>query len=205
METRKFKIDELAEAEYNPRATLTESDEEFQDLRYSIENFGYVTPIIVNGRTNTVIGGHQRLNVLKSLGYTEIDCVVLDIDGDSEKLLNVALNKIDGEWDYGELGELLREMQSADADMQLTGFSPAEMEDIIGGIAYDDEAEPDGGGGDDGEAEQDDEIDCRIGEFEFTMTQNEFENIIIGIKLSLGSQKQVIESELSRRLLCSKR
>jgi len=202
LQTRAYKIDELIEAEYNPRARLTERDDEFQDLKYSIDNFGYVTPIIVNGRNNTVIGGHQRLNVLKSIGYTEIDCVVLDLDETDEKLLNVALNKIDGEWDYGELGELLREMQSADADMKLTGFSPAEIDDILGSIAYDDDNEPNADG--DEENEPDEEIECRIGEFKFTLTLNEFEKIIINIKLSLGSQKQVIESELSRRLLCSK-
>lgn len=202
MESKTYKIADLLEAEYNPRARLTEDDDEFQDLKYSIESFGYVTPIVVNGKTNTVIGGHQRLNVLKSLGYTEVDCVVLDLEDTDEKLLNVALNKIDGEWDYGELGEILRDMQIADADMHLTGFSPAEIDDILGSITFNEGAEPESG--EDDEAEPEDEIECRIGEFKFTMTLNEFEKIIIDIKLSLGSQKQVIESELSRRLLCSK-
>ena len=62
-------------------------------------------PIIWNKTTGNVVGGHQRLKVLTALGYKEIDCVVVDLDEQREKALNVALNKISGEFDIPLLTE----------------------------------------------------------------------------------------------------
>ena len=88
----KIPVTKLQPAKYNPRKDLQPGDPEFEKLRRSVEEFGYVEPIIWNKRTGVVIGGHQRLKVLQHLGYTEVDCVVLDIDEQKEKALNVALN-----------------------------------------------------------------------------------------------------------------
>ena len=96
MNIEKISVDQLKPAKYNPRKDLKPGDPEFEKLRRSVEEFGYVEPIIWNKRTGVVIGGHQRLKVLQYLGYTEVDCVVLDIDEQKEKALNVALNKISG-------------------------------------------------------------------------------------------------------------
>ena len=52
-------------------------------------------PIIIN-QDGTIIGGHQRYNVMKDLGYTEAQVVVVDLDKNNEKALNIALNKITG-------------------------------------------------------------------------------------------------------------
>ena len=97
-----LKIENLKPAEYNPRKDLTPEDEEYQKIKKSLTEFGYVAPIIVNADM-TVIGGHQRLKVLKELGYTEIECNIVDLDKNKEKALNIALNKITGEWDNGKL------------------------------------------------------------------------------------------------------
>lgn len=68
-----------------------------------VTEFGYVEPVIWNKRSGNVIGGHQRLTVMKNLGYTEVDCVIVDLDDMGEKALNIALNKIQGEWDRDKL------------------------------------------------------------------------------------------------------
>ena len=96
MNIEKISVEKLLPAKYNPRKDLQPGDPEFEKLKRSITEFGYVEPIIWNKRTGVVIGGHQRLKVLQHLGYTEVDCVVLDIDEQKEKALNVALNKISG-------------------------------------------------------------------------------------------------------------
>lgn len=85
--------EKLKAAAYNPRKDLKPGDEEYEKLRRSIEEFGYVEPVIWNERTGNIVGGHQRFKVLTALGYTEIDCVVLDIDEQREKALNVASTK----------------------------------------------------------------------------------------------------------------
>lgn len=130
MEFRKLPIVSLVPASYNPRKKLKPGDSEFEKIKNSINEFGYVDPVIVN-QDLTVIGGHQRISVLKTLGYTEIDCVVIDIDKTKEKALNVALNKISGEWNKELLAELIQELQSLDYDVSFTGFEPPELEQLF--------------------------------------------------------------------------
>ena len=99
MEWRTIPVGELKPAAYNPRKKLKAGDKEYEKIKNSIQEFGYVEPIICN-YDMTVIGGHQRLTVLKDLGYTEVQCVVVHIEDENKvKALNVALNKITGVWD----------------------------------------------------------------------------------------------------------
>lgn len=130
MEMKKYKIEELIPATYNPRKNLTPEDNEYQKIKRSIEEFGYVEPIIIN-KDKTIIGGHQRLNVLRDLGYKEIDVIEIDIDKTKEKALNVALNKITGEWDMDKLGSLLNELNDEQFDLKLTGFDASELDGIL--------------------------------------------------------------------------
>ena len=110
MNLKKLKIGDLKIAAYNPRKELTEKDKEYQKIKNSIIEFGYVTPIIVNSDM-TVISGHQRLKVLKDLKYEDIDCIIVEFDKNKEKLLNIALNKISGEWDYQKLESIFNELE----------------------------------------------------------------------------------------------
>lgn len=125
-----YNINELLPADYNPRKELTADDREYQKIKTSIETFGYVDPIIIN-KDKTIIGGHQRLNVLRDLGYTDIDVIEIDIDKTKEKALNVALNKISGEWDIDKLGLLLNELKTDNFDLDITGFDADELDGIL--------------------------------------------------------------------------
>ena len=130
MKIEKIKIEKLKPAEYNPRKDLKPEDEEYQKIKKSITEFGYVAPVIVNSNM-TVIGGHQRLKILKELGYIDVECVIVDFDPNKEKALNIALNKISGDWDNDKLEELLSELKQTDIDMDVTGFSFDEVENIL--------------------------------------------------------------------------
>ncbi|PYG84790.1 DNA modification methylase [Ruminiclostridium sufflavum DSM 19573] len=133
MEFKKLQIDSLVPAEYNPRKKLKPGDSEFEKIKNSINEFGYVDPIIVN-KDLTVIGGHQRISVLKTLGYTEIDCVIIDIDKTKEKALNIALNKISGEWNKELLADLIKDLQKLDYDVSFTGFEPPEIDELFNDV-----------------------------------------------------------------------
>ena len=124
------RIDELNPAEYNPRKRLKPGDAEYESLKRSIEVFGYVDPIIINA-DGTVIGGHQRLNVLLDLGYSEVDVAVVDLNKSDEKALNIALNKITGEWDTEKLAALLSELNVEGYFMENTGFQHDELQNLI--------------------------------------------------------------------------
>ena len=130
MEFKKLKIDTLIPAKYNPRKALKPGDAEFEKIKNSITEFGYVDPIIVNSDM-TIIGGHQRWSVLKTLGYTEVDCVVIEIDKTKEKALNIALNKVTGEWNKELLADLIKDLQSLDYDVSFTGFDPPEIDELF--------------------------------------------------------------------------
>ena len=140
METRS--LASLRPAEYNPRVQLQPADPEYQNIKRSIETFGYVDPIIIN-QDGTIIGGHQRYNVMKDLGYTEAQVVVVDLDKNNEKALNIALNKITGEWDEIKLKDLLLDLDLNDYDLTATGFSSKEVEDLVIRLDKDVEAEDD--------------------------------------------------------------
>ncbi|AQS52520.1 Modification methylase DpnIIB [Jeotgalibaca dankookensis] len=131
MEMRQLSLKELTPAEYNPRKNLQPGDAEYEKLKRSLGTFGYVDPIIWNQRTERVVGGHQRLKVLEDLGYETIDCVVVDLDEDKEKALNVALNKISGDWDKDKLVILISDLEATDFDVSLTGFDPEELDDLF--------------------------------------------------------------------------
>ena len=132
MKIERRKVDELKAAEYNPRKDLRPGDAEYEKLKRSIQEFGYVDPVIWNKRTGTVVGGHQRLKVMKDLGYEEVDCVVVDLDEKKEKALNIALNKISGEWDNDLLANLLKDLDGSGYDITLTGFDLAEAQELFG-------------------------------------------------------------------------
>lgn len=122
---------DLLPADYNPRKDLKPGDAEYEKLKRSIEQFGYVEPVIWNQTTGRVVGGHQRLNVLMDMGMTEVDCVVVAMDEEKEKALNIALNKISGDWDKDKLALLIADLQGADFDVSLTGFEPAEIDALF--------------------------------------------------------------------------
>ncbi len=130
MNIQKIPVQKLKPAKYNPRKELTEEDKEYQKIKNSIIEFGNVTPIVINSNM-TVISGHQRLKVLQELGYNEIECNVVDLDKTKEKALNIALNKISGDWDNSKLEELLAELKETDIDMDITGFSFDEVDEML--------------------------------------------------------------------------
>lgn len=123
MEFTKVKVEDIKPAEYNPRKVLKPSDKEYQNIKKSIQEFGYVDPVIIN-RDGTIIGGHQRFTVLKDLGYTEIEVVRVNLTKEQEKALNVALNKVTGRWDSKLLMNLLQDLDTKKFDLSLTGFNP---------------------------------------------------------------------------------
>lgn len=125
METATLPIKELKTAKYNPRKI---SKKELANLVQSIETYGLVQPIVVN-KNHTIIGGHQRVEACRRLKYKEVPVVIVDLDEDREKELNVALNKISGDWDTDQLTTLLNELAEKNR-LAYTGFEERELEKL---------------------------------------------------------------------------
>lgn len=122
---QEIEIEKLKAAAYNPRVALEPGMPEWEKLKRSIQEFGNVEPVVWNKRTGNVVGGHQRLAVLKSLGCKTVPCSVVDMDDKDEKLLNLALNKIKGRWDYDKLADILKDFDNEVATA--SGFSEEEL------------------------------------------------------------------------------
>ena len=131
MDIQTLPVGKLIPAEYNPRKDLKPGDPEYEKLKRSITEFGYVEPVIWNKTTGHIVGGHQRAKILIETGVTEIECVVVEMSEEKEKALNVALNKINGEWDKDKLSLLIADLQGADFDVSLTGFDAAEIDKLL--------------------------------------------------------------------------
>jgi DNA modification methylase len=114
-------------AAYNPRVDLQPKDAAYEKLARSIDEFGYVEPIVWNERTGNIVGGHQRFKILQQLGYGEINCVVVDLDDMREKALNIALNKIRGDWEIKKLGVLLEQLEETGIGYDVTGWDKKDV------------------------------------------------------------------------------
>ena len=135
MEIKRIPVGHLNPAAYNPRRNLRPGDPAYEKLERSMQQFGCVEPIVWNQRTGNVVGGHQRLKVLIAAGETELDVSVVDLPLEEEKALNVALNKISGEWDERALSKLLQELSETSVDEILTGFDPGELDRLLADLA----------------------------------------------------------------------
>ncbi|ASA21973.1 site-specific DNA-methyltransferase [Paenibacillus donghaensis] len=132
MEIRIIAIEQLNAAAYNPRVDLQPGDPEYEKLRRSLDEFGYVDPIVWNEQTGNMVGGHQRYKVLvNEQGCTELVVSVVNLDPERERLLNLALNKVSGRWDDEALAQLLGELQEGGADLALSGFEPDEIGELL--------------------------------------------------------------------------
>ena len=127
MDLKTIKLSELNPAEYNPR-TITK--EEFEGLIQSLKTYGQLENLVVN-KDMTVIGGHQRLEAMKKLGWTEAVCDVLDVDKHTEQKLNVLLNSqaISGKFDDLKLAEVLEKLKLDDdyESLRLDRLEPLDL------------------------------------------------------------------------------
>lgn len=127
----KHKLSELHPSPYNPRQI---SKEELKKLEDSMAKFGYVDPLIWNKRTGNIVGGHQRFKILseKLPLDADVEVSVVDLDEYQEKALNLALNKISGEWEDTKLDELLKQLHDEQPDiMKYTGFDEREITRLL--------------------------------------------------------------------------
>ncbi len=132
MKRDKLPIEQVKFAPYNTRKMRKN---EFRKLVESIKTYECYEPLIVNSRTWHVVGGNQRLRALIELGYKEVDVVIVDLSIEKEKLLNLALNRIQGEWDFDKLPLLIEELSKLpDIDLSLSGFDSSEVDKFLEGL-----------------------------------------------------------------------
>lgn len=104
----------------NPRKIKKESAEQ---LKKSIERFGFCEPVIINP-DGLIIGGHQRIEVLKEKKekFVSVNVPEVPLNDQEVQELTIRLNKNIGEWDY--------EILANEFDLAMledTGFSAQDL------------------------------------------------------------------------------
>ncbi len=130
MEIKVMRLSDIEPSDYNPRKQLGPEDPQYKKIAASLEEFGYVEPIIWNQATGHLVGGHQRLTILKDKRETQAEVVVVNLSLHDEKILNVLLNRAKGRWDNDKLADLLNELNEAGA-VELTGFDEWELQGLL--------------------------------------------------------------------------
>lgn len=121
-------IDTVRPDPSNPRQI---SAAELEKLKTSITTFGLIDPIIVR-LDMLLIGGHQRLEAARQLGFTTVPVIKLDLTTVQTKALNLALNQIGGDWDAAKLETLVKEIEAEDQSLlKVAGFSEKEMNALL--------------------------------------------------------------------------
>ncbi len=132
---KKISVNKINPAPYNPRKDLKPDDKEYMRLVKSMNEFGCIQLLVWNKRTGNLVGGHQRFKVLLAQGAKEVEVSVVDLPLEKEKALNIALNKISGDWDKAKLAELIDELVKVpEIDIESVGFDLPEAEQLISEI-----------------------------------------------------------------------
>ncbi len=123
IEIRVVPVDKIQPAVYNPRKDLKPSDPEYQAIKRSLVEFGNVGTLVWNEKSGNLVGGHQRLKVLKAEGIEKVAVHVVHLDEDREALLNLALNRVAGADDLPKLKDILFDLEGRGVDVSVAGFT----------------------------------------------------------------------------------
>lgn len=134
LETSDFTIEELMTMG-NPHNPRWMSETDMQSLRASLREFDLVEPLVVNRQSNQIVGGHQRVQAAASEGFTHLTAIIVDLSPAKEMALNLALNRIKGEWDYKKLAVVFADLEGE--DWEATGWQPAEVDSILASLGRD--------------------------------------------------------------------
>ena len=125
------------------RNARTHSKQQIAELRASLREFGFVTPVLVD-ENYTIMAGHGRIAAAKEEGFTEVPCVFSNQLTEAQKrAFIIADNRLalNAGWDDELLAVELSDLQDNDFDIGLLGFDDKELEKLMGNddTAQDDE------------------------------------------------------------------
>lgn len=137
MDIVKLKLENIKPYKKNAKI---HTEEQIEQIKKSIQEFGMNDPIAVWGDENVIVEGHGRLEALKQLGYNEVDCIRLDhLSEEERKAYTLAHNKINMNtgFDFAVLDEELENIQ--EIDMAEFGF---DLDDDFEMDSFFEESEP---------------------------------------------------------------
>lgn len=193
-----WKTEKLQPYEKNPRV---HSDEQISQIAASFIRFGMVQPILVDSDAG-VIAGHGRLEAAKLVGLEQVPVVVLDnLTNDEKRAYVIADNKLaeNAQWDKELLGEELDDLIAKDFEVELTGFSQDELEQLLN-EAQDDLTDGFDDEGDGDEKQEESDTQCVVGSYRIPVSRADYMRWHDAIRSAVGFEKDAIKKEIKRRL-----
>jgi DNA modification methylase len=127
-------VDLLLESLRSPSRKVRGGDPaHVREIAATISALGFCVPILI-GKNNVVIDGEARLEAAKLLGLDRVPCVRIDhLSEEEQRLLRLAINRLaeKGKWNLDELKIEFQELILADAPIEISGFSPDEIDQIV--------------------------------------------------------------------------
>lgn len=130
-------FDELADADLlvpNPRNPNRHPESQIALLAKIIKAQGWRAPITVSNRSGFIVRGHCRLLAARALGLEKVPVDRQDYATEAEEWADlVADNRLAelAETDTGLLKDLLKELEAATFDLELTGFTEEDLEALL--------------------------------------------------------------------------
>jgi DNA modification methylase len=118
------------------RNARTHSEQQISQIAASIKEFGFLSPIVISG-DNTILCGHGRLYAAQKLGLKKIPCVKENYLTEAQKRAYILADNrlaLNAGWDEEMLSIELSELEGADFDLDLLGFTDAELHKLLGEI-----------------------------------------------------------------------
>ena len=122
------KIDDITPYHDNPRVNT----DAINVVKKSLSEFGFQQPLVLD-KNNIIIVGHTRFAAAKELGFTDVPCFIADnLSEDKIKAYRIMDNKSAeyASWNYGLLTKEITDLLESDYDLEYTGFTDAELEDM---------------------------------------------------------------------------
>lgn len=115
------------------RNSRTHSEAQVTKIASSIKEFGFINPVVTDGK-NGIVAGHGRVLAANKLGLKEVPCVEAAHLTEAQKRAYVIADNrmaLDAGWDIDLLKVELGDLQGLDFDLSLTGFDPGELENFL--------------------------------------------------------------------------
>jgi len=133
---------EISKLKPHPKNPRIHPDSALDKLVKSIKEFGWTNPVLVSA-DGIILAGHARVKAAEKAGISEVPVIYLPLEGAKADAYLIADNKLqdETEWDNIKLKDILEELDTGDIDMEITGFSMQEIEDLMTQVWQEEEGE----------------------------------------------------------------
>lgn len=135
MDIYEVKLTKIRDLKPHPKNPRVHPKSALDKLVKSINEFGFTNPVLVS-KDGYILAGHARCKAALQAGIEEVPAIFLDLEGLKADAYLIADNRLQDETDWNKelLAELIKDLQSLDYDVSITGFEPPEIDQLFNDV-----------------------------------------------------------------------